>query len=122
MRLTYAGICLAITLAGSGASAQVPPLPGSPAPVGHRQPSARDLPPDVANVTVHREGRKAEVPLGGPHQILDARIIRSACEELGLNWSELPDRRVGCETREKVHNRRRRGCRGPASSIVEEGS
>ena len=35
-----------------------------------------------ANVTVHREGRKAEVPLGGPHQILDARIVRRACEEL----------------------------------------
>jgi hypothetical protein len=41
------------------------------------------------NVTVHREGRKAEVPLGGPHQILDARIVRRACEELGLDWSEL---------------------------------
>jgi hypothetical protein len=43
-----------------------------------------------ANVTSHREGRKAEVPLGGPHQILDAHIIRRACEELGLDWSELP--------------------------------
>jgi hypothetical protein len=43
-----------------------------------------------ANVTVHREGRKAEVPLGGPHQILDARIVRRACEELGLDRSELP--------------------------------
>jgi len=43
-----------------------------------------------AHVTVHREGRKAEVPLGGPHQILDARIVRRACEELGLDWSELP--------------------------------
>jgi hypothetical protein len=43
-----------------------------------------------ANVTVHREGRKAEVPMGGPHQILDGRIVRRACEELGLDWSELP--------------------------------
>jgi hypothetical protein len=43
-----------------------------------------------ANVTVRREGRKAEVPLGGPHQILDARIVRRACEELGLDSSELP--------------------------------
>jgi len=43
-----------------------------------------------ANVTVHREGRKAEVCLGGPHQILDAHIVRRACEELDLNWSELP--------------------------------
>jgi hypothetical protein len=43
-----------------------------------------------AHVTVHREGRKVEVLLGGPHQILDARIVRRACEELGLDWSELP--------------------------------
>jgi hypothetical protein len=42
------------------------------------------------NVTVHLEGRKAEVPLGAPHQILDARVIRRACEELGLDWGELP--------------------------------
>jgi len=41
-------------------------------------------------VTVHREGRKAEVPLGGSHQILDARVVRQACEELGLDWSQLP--------------------------------
>jgi len=42
-----------------------------------------------ANVTVHRAGRKAEVPLGGPHQTLDARIVRRACEELDLDWSAL---------------------------------
>jgi hypothetical protein len=42
------------------------------------------------HVTVHREGRKAEVQLGGPHQILDERIVRRACEELGLDWSRLP--------------------------------
>jgi hypothetical protein len=37
-----------------------------------------------ANVaTVHREGRTAEVPLGGPHQILRARILRRACDETG---------------------------------------
>jgi len=41
-------------------------------------------------VTVHREGRKTEVPLGGSHQILDARVVRQACEELGLDWSQLP--------------------------------
>jgi hypothetical protein len=41
-------------------------------------------------VTVHREGRKAEVPLGGSHQILDPRVVRQACEELGLDWSQLP--------------------------------
>jgi hypothetical protein len=40
-------------------------------------------------VTVHRGGRKAEVPLGGSHQILDARVVRRACEELGLDCSKL---------------------------------
>jgi hypothetical protein len=120
-----------------------------------------------ANVTVHREGRKAEVPLGGPHQILDPHIVRRASEELGLDWSELPEPKSRV-TREKIHNRRgsyirrarklvckqmqregllpmkprvaqedvalravpasdaptrrRRECRGRASSIVEEGS
>jgi hypothetical protein len=58
MRLTCTSICLAITLAGSGALAQVPPLPGSTAPVGHRQPSLRDLPPDVA----HKEEQPGEAP------------------------------------------------------------
>jgi len=41
-------------------------------------------------VTVHREGRKAEIPLGGSRQMLDPRVVRRACEELGLDWSELP--------------------------------
>jgi mRNA interferase HicA len=41
-------------------------------------------------VTVHREGRKAEVPLGGSRQTLDVRVVRRACEELGLDWSQLP--------------------------------
>ena len=41
-------------------------------------------------VTVHREGRKAEVPLGGSHQTLDLRVVRQACEELDLDWSQLP--------------------------------
>jgi hypothetical protein len=39
MRLTCTSICVAITLAGSGAFAQVPALPGSSAPVWHRQPA-----------------------------------------------------------------------------------
>lgn len=41
-------------------------------------------------VTVHRDGRKAEVPLGGSRQILDARVVRQACDDLGLDWSKLP--------------------------------
>ena len=41
-------------------------------------------------VTAHRDGRKAEVPLGGSRQALDPRVVRRACEELGLDWSGLP--------------------------------
>jgi len=41
-------------------------------------------------VTVHREGRKTEVPLGGSHQILDPRVVRQACDELGLDPEQLP--------------------------------
>ncbi len=41
-------------------------------------------------VTVHREGRKTELPLGGSRQRLDMRVVRRACEELGLDFSQLP--------------------------------
>jgi hypothetical protein len=41
-------------------------------------------------VTVHREGRKTEVPLGGSRQIIDQRVVGRACEQLGLNPAELP--------------------------------
>jgi hypothetical protein len=41
-------------------------------------------------VTVHHEGRKAEVPLGGSRQTIDDRVVRRTCEELGLDWSDLP--------------------------------
>ena len=41
-------------------------------------------------VTVHREGRKAEIPLGGSRQSLDMRVVRQACEELGLDPAQLP--------------------------------
>jgi hypothetical protein len=41
-------------------------------------------------VTVHREGMKSEVPLGGSRQILDPRTVRQACEDLGLDWTQLP--------------------------------
>ncbi len=36
-------------------------------------------------VTVHRDNRKAEVPLGGSRKTIDARIVRRACSELGLD-------------------------------------
>ena len=41
-------------------------------------------------VTVHREGRKTEAPLGGSHQRLDMREVRRVCEDLGLDFSLLP--------------------------------
>ena len=41
-------------------------------------------------VTVHREGRKTEVPLGGSRQIIDDRVVRRACEDLGLDPAQLP--------------------------------
>jgi hypothetical protein len=53
MRLACTSICLAITLAGSSALAQVPPLPGSPAPVGHRV-------KDVARVEQPAGGSRGE--------------------------------------------------------------
>jgi len=41
-------------------------------------------------VTVHRENRKTQIPLGGSHHALDARDVKRACDELGLDWNELP--------------------------------
>ena len=41
-------------------------------------------------VTVHREGRTSQAPLGGSRKDLDPRDARRVCEELGLDWSDLP--------------------------------
>ena len=41
-------------------------------------------------VTVHREGRTSQAPLGGSRKDLDPRDVRRVCEELGLDWSTLP--------------------------------
>jgi len=41
-------------------------------------------------VTVHREGQKTRIPLGGSHQALDPRVVRQACEDLGLDPWQLP--------------------------------
>ena len=46
-----------------------------------------------ATVTIHCKDRKADVPMGGPRQRLDARVIRSACEELGLSLPDIPEAR-----------------------------
>jgi mRNA interferase HicA len=42
-------------------------------------------------VTVHREGRKTEVPLGGSRQSLDMRVVRQACENLDSIRHNCPD-------------------------------
>ena len=41
-------------------------------------------------LTIHREGRTAEMPLVGSHHELDPRSVRRVCEALGLAWSDLP--------------------------------
>ncbi len=41
-------------------------------------------------VTVHREGRTTKIPLTGSKHELDPRIVQRACEELGLDSSQLP--------------------------------
>ena len=41
-------------------------------------------------VTIHRNGRTAELALVGPHHGLDKRAIEEVCEALGLNSSHIP--------------------------------
>jgi len=41
-------------------------------------------------VTVHRDGHKTEIPLGGTKQDLDPRVVLRACQELGLDPAQLP--------------------------------
>jgi hypothetical protein len=41
-------------------------------------------------VRVHREGRSAKLPLLGLHQKLDPMLVRQICDDLGLNWTDLP--------------------------------
>jgi hypothetical protein len=43
-----------------------------------------------AVVTVHRDGRTAKLPLVGTREDLDPRDVRRVCEELGLNFTDLP--------------------------------
>ena len=44
----------------------------------------------LASVTVHREGRKAVLPLVGSRQRLDPSEARKIVESLGLDPAELP--------------------------------
>jgi hypothetical protein len=41
-------------------------------------------------VTVHRGNLSAKLPLLGLHENLDPRVVRQICDELQLDWSELP--------------------------------
>jgi hypothetical protein len=43
-----------------------------------------------AVVTVRREHRSAELPLIGSKKRLDDRVVRQICEQLELDWSQLP--------------------------------
>lgn len=43
-----------------------------------------------AMVVVHRENRKATLPLLGKYQHLDPRVVDEVCAALGLDPSELP--------------------------------
>lgn len=40
-------------------------------------------------VTVHREGRTSQAPLGGSRQDIDPRDLQRVCEELGLDFPKL---------------------------------
>jgi mRNA interferase HicA len=41
-------------------------------------------------VTIHREGRTAELLLVGSRRELDPRSVVRVCEALGVEWSDLP--------------------------------
>ena len=43
-----------------------------------------------AAVTIHHEGRTAELPLVGSHKPIDLDTARDICQALGLDWSQLP--------------------------------
>ena len=43
-----------------------------------------------AAVTVHREGRTAQLPLIGSRKPIDLETTRAICQALALDWSELP--------------------------------
>jgi len=41
-------------------------------------------------ITAHRNGRSTRIPLVGPRQALDPRVVQQACEQLGLDQAQLP--------------------------------
>jgi mRNA interferase HicA len=44
----------------------------------------------LGTVTIHRQGRTAELPLVGSRHALDPNSVRQVCDALGLDWSDLP--------------------------------
>ncbi len=46
------------------------------------------------HLTIHREGRVAELPLTGSHYHLDADLVHDVCKKLGLSASDLPKGRA----------------------------
>ncbi len=43
-----------------------------------------------AVLTIHREGKSAKLSLVGSRDNLDPRAVRQVCEQLALDWRELP--------------------------------
>lgn len=43
-----------------------------------------------AMVTIHRDGRTTQFPVAGARQRLDPAQVRRVCEDLGLDWNDLP--------------------------------
>ena len=41
-------------------------------------------------VRVHYGDRETEIALAGTHKHLDPREVQRACEELGLDWTQVP--------------------------------
>jgi len=41
-------------------------------------------------VAVHREARKTRIPMTGPHQSVDPRVIERVCRDLDLDPAQLP--------------------------------
>ena len=52
------------------------------------QPEERGL--GHGTLTIHREGRSAELLLVGSRHELDPNSVRRVCEALDLKWSDLP--------------------------------
>ena len=74
-------------------------------------------------VTIHREGRTAELLLVGARHKLEPRSVRRVCEALGLKWSDLPDRRAApnaaSQAPKKTELTRKIRCAETGDSVVQ---